>query len=230
MTCYFPEGAEAAADHAVPAAPFTQLTTMDIDRISQTYKAMEIGEERVAGYQTKILSLTTDQWGYQHRFWLDKETYMLLQSELIDANGNVLEQFRFTRLELGVDFGPTDLQPTVTSPAMVQQSQIAHDSNKAPSNKVNLNWMPNGYELINTETTITAQGWTERLLYSDGLASFSLFVDSAGLSLPQSTMAKMGATTALMISRGKLGVTVIGELPEQTALRLAQNVSLLEEF
>jgi sigma-E factor negative regulatory protein RseB len=230
LTCYFPEGSESAADHAVPAAPFTQLTAMDIDRISQTYKAMEIGEERVAGFKTKIISLSTDQWGYEHRYWLDKGTNMLLQSELIDANGNVLEQFRFTRLELNAVLKTNELTPTVNAPVLVQKSQISHNANKLQSEKVTLNWMPNGFMLSHSATSVSAQGWTEKLTYSDGLTSFSIFVDSAGLDMPQSTMAKMGATTALMISRGKLGITVIGEVPEQTALKLAQNVELVEDF
>jgi sigma-E factor negative regulatory protein RseB len=155
---------------------------------------------------------------------------MLLQSELIDANGTVLEQFRFTRLELNAVLKTNELTPSVESPVLVQKSQISHDANKAKSEKVALNWMPKGFELSNSTTTATAQGWTEKLIYSDGLTSFSVFVDSAGLIMPQSTMAKMGATTALMISRGKLGITVIGEVPEQTALKLAQNVELIEDF
>ncbi|MFQ3231633.1 MucB/RseB C-terminal domain-containing protein [Reinekea sp.] len=230
LTCYFPEGSETAADHAVPAAPFTQLTAMDIERISQTYKAMEVGEERVAGFKTKIISLSTGPWGYEHRYWLDKGTHMLLQSELIDADGNVLEQFRFTRLELNAVLKPTELTPTVESPVLVQKSQISHLANKQQSKKVKLNWMPNGFMLSHSATSASAQGWTEKLIYSDGLTSFSVFVDSAGLKMPQSTMAKMGATTALMISRDKLGITVIGEVPEQTALKLAQNVVLVEDF
>jgi sigma-E factor negative regulatory protein RseB len=230
LTCYLPEGTESAAEHPVPAAPFSQLTTMDLEQISTAYSATVMGEERVAGYLANIVRLTSDQWRYEIRFWLEKETHMLLQSEIIDASGKVLEQFMFTRLELNIALGASELAPKISQPALVQSSQISHQSNGLMSNKVSLGWVPKGFKVNHSQTMMNSNGWTEKVIYSDGLTSFSVFVDSACLASSQSTMAKMGATTAIMLSRDKLGVTVIGEVPKQTALKLAQNVSLIKDF
>ncbi|MBU2865097.1 MucB/RseB C-terminal domain-containing protein [Reinekea forsetii] len=230
LTCYFPEGTESAAEHPVPAAPFSQLSEMGLEQISLAYTASEVGEDRVAGYMANIIKLTSDQWRYEYRFWLEKETHMLLQSEIIDSRGKVLEQFRFTRLELNVTLSNQELRPKIEQPALVQSSQVNHQSNQVKSDKVTLTWVPSGFLVNHSQTMASANGWTEKISYSDGLTSFSVFVDSQGLASSQSTMAKMGATTAIMVSRDKLGVTVVGEIPEQTAMKLAQSVTLIKDF
>jgi negative regulator of sigma E activity len=58
------------------------------------------------------------------------------------------------------------------------------------------------------------------------LTSFSVFVEKdSQLANAQSAVAKMGATSALMVFQQGLGVTVIGEIPADTAKRIAEQVA-----
>jgi sigma-E factor negative regulatory protein RseB len=229
MVCYYPEGSEEAINHAVPAAPFSQVGELELDRIATNYKAMKVGQARVAGYQTNIIELTGDGWRFRQKFWLEQQTNLLLQSELIDLNGEVLEQFRFTRIELGVDITEKELVPSLEGDVNArQQSAFKTTQTMADDSEFlsQLQWLPSGYELTHTSQKTDANGWLEQRTFSDGLTSFSVFVESGQSSVNQSSaLAKMGATTALMTAKNDLAITVIGEIPDKTAKQIAQMLS-----
>lgn len=229
VTCYLPKGSESALNHAVPAAPFSQVSQLSLDRIASNYKAMKVGSERVAGYQADIIELAGDEWRYRQRLWLERDTMLLLQSELVDEQGQVLEQFRFTRLELGVPIDQNDLVPSLKGKENVLQQSTSIEMPEASSDKAfdsTLEWLPAGYQLTHAEHKAQSQGWLEQRTYSDGLTSFSVFIElKRDADLSQSALAKMGATTALMTLKGDLSITVIGEIPNSTARRIAQMVT-----
>jgi sigma-E factor negative regulatory protein RseB len=230
IDCYYPKGSESALNHAVPAAPFSQVDELDLSRISQNYSAMNVGSARVAGYQTIIIELSGDAWRFKQRLWLEKETNLLLQSELIDIDGEVLEQFRFTRIELGVAIGANELVPSLMNDTNSRQQTAYKTPAMTPSEDgflSALDWLPAGYQLTHTEQKTEAKGWLEQRTYSDGLTSFSVFIESnATLAGQASALAKMGATSALMTSIGTTSVTVIGEIPSKTAKQIAQMLSI----
>jgi sigma-E factor negative regulatory protein RseB len=229
VICYIPKSSESALNHAVPAAPFSQVNALDLQRIAQNYTAMKVGTARVAGLNTDIIELTGDTWRYSKRLWLEQETRLLLQSELRDASGNVLEQFRFTRIELGVTVAPTELIPTLRDERNVIQQTAFRESEANPNTDSLLSrtsWIPEGFSLTHAEHKSASRGWMEQRTYSDGLTSFSVFVEKdSQLANAQSAVAKMGATSALMVFQQGLGVTVIGEIPADTAKRIAEQVA-----
>ncbi|WP_320821561.1 MucB/RseB C-terminal domain-containing protein [Reinekea sp.] len=227
--CYFPEGSEAAMTHAVPAAPFSQVAELDLQRIGENYQAHGMGEQRVAGFNARIIDLKGDEWRYSQRFWLETESNLLLQSELIAPSGEILEQFRFTRLEIAVTIEAAELIPSLKDSAVLQQvafrspPDVANDTGY----RSKLNWLPAGFSLAHAEAHQDSTGIYEQRTYSDGLASFSVFIE--GLALPatgQSALAKMGATTALMTSMNGYSVTIIGEIPALSAKKIAQMLSI----
>ncbi|WP_320824573.1 MucB/RseB C-terminal domain-containing protein [Reinekea sp.] len=227
--CYFPDGSEAALTHAVPAAPFSQVAELDLQRIGENYHAHASGEQRVAGFNARIIELKGDEWRYSQRFWLETESNFLLQSELIDPSGVILEQFRFTRLEIGATIEAAELVPSLKDSAVLQQVAFRPPvdvPNDADYNS-QLDWLPVGFSLAHSEAHQDSTGIYEQRTFSDGLASFSVFIE--GLALPaadQSALAKMGATTALMTSVSGYSVTIIGEIPVMTAKKIAQMLSI----
>lgn len=230
MVCYLPSDASGALNHAVPAAPFSQVEALDLPTIAGNYKAKTIGTERVAGFAASIIELSGDDWRYRQRLWLEQETKLLLQSELIDLDGTILEQFRFTRLELSVQIGQAELTPALKGqPGVVQQSvQIERPVQESSAQfKSQLRWIPDGFELSYGERTVTASGWLEQRTYTDGLVTMSVFVEQGKQTDgQQSGLAKMGATTALMTFRDGMSITVVGEVPNQTAKSIAEQISL----
>ena len=227
--CYYPEGSEAAMTHAVPAAPFSQVGELDLKRIGENYQARASGEQRVAEFNARIIDLKGDQWRYSQRFWIETESNLLLQSELIDPSGQILEQFRFTRLDIGVTIDAAELTPSLKDSAVLQQ--VAFRSPQDVPNDADyrsqLDWLPVGFSLAHSEEHQDSAGFYEQRTFSDGLTSFSVFIE--GLALPatgQPALAKVGATTALMTSVSGYSVTIIGEIPVITAKKIAQMLSI----
>lgn len=229
LVCYYPAGAEDQLSRPIPAAPFSQVGPMALDRLAQTYQAESIGEARVAGRTARVLTLSADDWRYRHRLWLDRDTALLLQSEILSAEGDILEQFRYTRLSVGGPVPDAALQPTLNGSngrqqALVQPPMPTPDTE---SFVTELNWLPPMFKLTMAERDVLADGWREKRVYSDGLATFSVFVEPVMAAEPDS-LVRMGATTALMSDSKGLTVTVIGEIPRATAERLRDSVSRLQ--
>ncbi len=225
IVCYFPEHAEDALNLPVPAAPYSQVYKLDLERISQNYKAVSMGEARVAGYNTRVIELDSDDWRYTQKLWLEVNSNLLLQSEIIDTNGEVLEQFRFTRLQLGVNVEAQELIPTLSNSSSIQQTGFKEMPTQADDSafETKLEWMPTGFSLAHAEHRNEAEGWVEQRTYSDGLSSFSLFIEKQSkVTIKQTAVAKMGATTALMTSSSGLAVTLIGEIPGRTAKKVVE--------
>ena len=230
LVCYYPEGSEGALSHAIPAAPYSQVNALELSRIAGNYRASSLGVARVAGLQTHIIELKGDEWRYSHRFWLETDTNLLLQSEIVDSSGSVLEQFRYTRIELTTTISDLDLIPSLEGTANVRQQTINRTEQRTVDESsflTRLSWVPDGYQLTNASRKDEIGGWVEQRTYSDGLTSFSVFVEQkqAGSQSP-AAVAKMGATIALMTTVNGLSVTVIGEVPSNTAKQVTQMLSI----
>jgi sigma-E factor negative regulatory protein RseB len=92
-----------------------------------------------------------------------------------------------------------------------------------------LGWRPEGFQPAATPRS----GSGKAVAFSDGLASFSVFVESvAGTGMPSGT-SRIGATTVYMrqLAKGQADflVTVVGEIPLKTALKVAESVEI-EDF
>ncbi len=93
-------------------------------------------------------------------------------------------------------------------------------------------WLPPGFTLSNqqvqalpdSDALITSQ------IYSDGLASFTLFVEPLGQDrLVEDLRAQLGPTVAvsrrLMAADNPFLATVVGEIPPRTAERIADSLN-----
>ncbi|EAR10327.1 MucB/RseB C-terminal domain-containing protein [Reinekea blandensis] len=227
--CYLPPDARGALNNALPAAPFSQVEVLNLQTIADHYQASSVGSERVAGYQASIIELKGDDWRYRQRLWLEKQTGLLLQSELIGPEGVVLEQFRFTRLELGVEVLDRELVPTLRGESDVIRQRVQRvipDSLPDDGFSSQVDWLPAGFERTFSQRTVGNSGWLEQRTYSDGLATVSIFVEQGESDDASSGLAKMGATTAWMTFRQGVSITVVGEVPNQTVKAIAKEISL----
>lgn len=81
---------------------FTRLPASHLLRNSSYYRFEIGGEHEIAGYRTrKIAILPRDSLRYGFQYWLEIRTGMLLQQQLLNRDGEVLEKLLFTDIELG---------------------------------------------------------------------------------------------------------------------------------
>jgi len=206
------------------------------------YRLQMLGQEHVAGQSTEVIAIrSTDDYRYGYRLWLDRERAMALKYELIAADGATLEQTLFTEIEFSDRIAQSEVQPTVAMENFVWQrsgggtaGEAVVPANAASGSPATGTWhateMPAGFELVTAETRSDEGGVAhlEHLVYSDGLASVSVFieanVDEAERQPGRSEMGAMNAYTTMV--DGFL-VTAVGAVPMPTTRMIALSVAPL---
>ncbi|KTC19100.1 RNA polymerase subunit sigma [Pseudomonas marginalis ICMP 9505] len=209
-----------------PEAPSRAL---DPKKLTQFYELAVIGKSRVAGRKAVIVSITPrDPYRYGFELHLDRETALPLKSLLLNDQGQLLERFQFTRLNTSPAPSDADLQPTGDcAPVALSTSKAL----EVPATQVwHLDWLPPGFQLTNSiaRKDPHTKSTVDSLMFEDGLARFSVFVESTDGATVNETRTQLGPTVA--VSRrlntvdGEVMVTVVGEIPIGTAERIALSV------
>ncbi|MEC9076790.1 MAG: MucB/RseB C-terminal domain-containing protein [Pseudomonadota bacterium] len=174
------------------------------------------GVERIADRSAQLV-LVESMDGHRHsyRFWVDEDTSLLLRSQTLNSENQTLEQFEFSELSIGpqsveIAAGQESLQVKVypiTRPDAVLQFSPA-------------SWLPAGYQLVSALPSRKGSHRVYTLVYTDGLGSFSIFLELTSARPEPDMQAILGPTVALgkdyALSGGALRVTLVGEIPPQT--------------
>lgn len=219
----------------IPAGPFARAFIRRYDQISAHYGFDFFGEDRVAGRSAVRLAvspLDEDRFGY--RLWLDKQTRLLLRSELIDAEGQRLEIFQFSTLRLGDEVTAQALEPASYQGEIRSYLHLAAKPAvpvKTPDVKWHTSWVPAGFVMATADVRRRPDNLASinTMMYSDGLAAFSVFIEDMPKAGAASMVSRSGATVAVThLTPGPQErehlITVVGELPTDTAQRIAQSI------
>ncbi|EJL07602.1 MucB/RseB C-terminal domain-containing protein [Pseudomonas chlororaphis] len=207
-------------------APSSSAHSLDPEKLKNWYDLAVIGKSRVAGRSAVIVSLTPrDQHRYGFELHLDRETGLPLKSLLLNDKGQLLERFQFTRLDTADVPKDSELQ------ASAECKAVALDSDKASAVKAaqawHSDWLPPGFELTSSSARKDPDTKTmvNSLMYDDGLARFSVFLEPLNGATVTDTRTQLGPTVAvsrrLTTPEGEMMVTVVGEIPIGTAERIA---------
>ncbi|WP_249975481.1 MucB/RseB C-terminal domain-containing protein [Vreelandella olivaria] len=168
-------------------------------------------EERVAGRTAVKISFSpNDLQRYQHAWWIDEETGLLLKHMLSDTQGRVLETFQMTTLQSPEPYGGavvSDLPIDITD----VEWQVA--------------WLPEGFIDQPIEPVVSE---IEQRFFSDGLAAVSVFATPVGDSALDAGVHQIGVSTVAVefqtLGEQRWQVVGIGELPPAQLLRIVQSV------
>ncbi len=215
--------------HCVNSGPFSGGFVHDLARVQSNYRLQVGGEGRKAGrdaIEIGIRPKDADRYGYQ--LWLDRESAMLLTCLLKDETGSILERFQFTRLDLRESIPAAEFEIGAAERGSVQRFELPAREQGGPPPAVpwQVTWLPNGFVAVKGQAP-TGDSAGARV-YGDGLAMISVFVEAAGAASWSEGVSRMGATVEVRKkfagSGGDWFVTVVGEVPEGTARRVADSV------
>ncbi len=195
---------------------------LDSSRLSNYYDMRVLGRSRVAGRAATVLALIPrDQYRYAFELHLDDETALPLKSLLINEKGQLLERFQFVSLEVRNALGEAHLQPSeACKPVSASADEQVEQAWKAT-------WLPPGFEFTRAVRRSKADPAVSvtRLLYGDGLTSFSVFLESLNGAVVDDARSQLGPTSVvsrrIVTGAGDMMVTVVGEIPMGTAERIA---------
>ena len=172
--------------------------------------------ERIADRSAQLV-LVESMDGHRHtyKFWVDEETSLLLRLQTLNAENQTLEQFEFSELSVGpqiVEIAEGEESMQVKVYPITQTDSILQFS---PAS-----WLPAGYQLASALPSRAGSNRVYTLVYTDGLGSFSIFLELTNTRPQPDMQATLGPTVALAkdyaLSRGALRVTLVGEIPQKT--------------
>ncbi len=208
----------------VGTPPDSAPRVLDPLKLMSWYDLSVAGKSRVADRDAVIVTLTPrDQHRYAFELHLDRRTGLPLRSLMLNDKGQLLERFQMTRLDTDDLPSDADLKASAACKS-VESVPVRSDASVAGWRS---DWLPPGFELINSSVRRdpARNSAISSLMYDDGLARFSVFLEPVKDDAGTDTRAQLGPTVAvsrhLNTPKGKVMVTVVGEIPLGTAERVA---------
>lgn len=224
-----PETRRAVIEKREALGMFPDVLRAPKSLIAQYYGSREVGAQRVAGHLADMVEIQPrDELRFGYRVWAEQKTGLVVKLQTLDVRGRVLEQVAFSELQLDAPV------------SMEKLARLMKDTRGYEIVKPNLR-----------KTTAQAEGWRLKedlpgftamschtrdasgaaapgqapmqWVFSDGLASVSLFVEPFDEQRHrQEGEAASGATHSVSRRVGEHWVTAVGEVPVVTLQRFAQ--------
>jgi sigma-E factor negative regulatory protein RseB len=230
VTCIMADNKSVMVGQSRPRQPFP-VVPEDLDSLSRYYQLQEIGDDRMAGYMARVISITPrDRFRYGYRFWIDTSNYMLLKFDLTGVDGKAIEQVMFTRLHVSDSLPAAALRPSLTGDGYnwTRQGTDSPDAAAGPGRPA---WvvqrLPAGFEMTDFQLKrIRKEGArAEHLVFSDGLATMSVYIEKLGTDDETfQGLSSMGAMNAFGAVIDDYQITVVGEVPPATVEMVASSV------
>ncbi len=232
VICILPDSQSIIVGASHPRARSFPRISGKTKAFQQSYRLQLSDGKRVAGRSTKTIHMEPrDQYRYGHRLSVGRKSGLLLKTEVIDDTGGVLEQVVYTSLSLPDEIPDSLLEPATRGEHFKRYTVSNNAKQKTTSSPMNwkLKWLPAGFALgERTQAPIPTRGApVEHLFYSDGLASFSVYIERISeVKEPLKGLSRMGAMNAFGVVMQRFQVTVVGEVPEITVRTVAESVAL----
>ena len=234
VVTFLPERRLVVAEKRETLGLFPNLLQARHSSIAQFYRARAIGRERVAGLEADVVHLRPqDSWRFGYRVWTEKKTGLVVKLQTLDSEGQVLEQAAFSELQLDAPVSMAKLSEMmdrtqgyqVEKPDLVETTALTEGW--VLTNAVQGFAPVSCYKrLVGTTAAADARhGNTLQWIFSDGLASISLFLEAFDPRRhAQPGSLALGATHTLTRRIGDWWLTAVGEVPAPTLAAFAQGL------
>lgn len=203
---------------------FPALLPDQLSVLTQYYQLRKAGQDRIAGHDAQALILEPrDQFRYGHKLWAEMKTGLLLKARMLNERGEVMEQFHFTEVAIDVPLTKDAVTPRFVIPAAPQR--------ETPQGPTETGWavqnQPAGFKKI-MEMQRHKQaggGVVSHLVFSDGLAAVSVFIEPMPAARIVPGLTHQGAVSIYTRPLSDKLITVLGETPPVTVMQIANSVS-----
>jgi len=217
-------------DAAFSRSFFPELPLDHDDRAQKSYRLQLGAETRIAGHKARHLRVVPrDRYRYGYSLWLEKHSGLLLQWELVDSQNQALARLMFTDVRLGSEVDVKELEPGNSL-----ENFRTVESTLPPSparSQAKPGWwpetLPPGFVLTAHRNQANQPDGMiyEHLVYSDGLATVSVYVERLETGVePETGFRRLGTTNAFSRLADDVLITVIGDVPSITVRTIADAV------
>lgn len=205
---------------------FPALLPEHLSALKENYQIRQGDDDRVAGFPARTLIFQPkDNLRYSHKMWAHSDSGLLLKAVVLDESGHVIEQYAFTQLTIG---GKIDRKWIVSDKSLQQQhANASPEAGATVTSGWEVRALPAGFrKMLELRRTLRdGKVPVTHLVFSDGLAGISVFVES---------MSNKPEVRPGVYSQGVIQIyskvvddnllTVVGEVPPHTLLQVAESI------
>ena len=233
VRCVLEDSASVVEDQVVENTFFPELPLSVIAGDESGYRLEIGGSARIAGHTARRVSIApADKFRYGYDFWLEQQTGLLLKWVLLDARRKPLAKLMFTDFAIGADVELGEIEPAAEPGEFVPMKTLSAE--KAVETRTAPRWqpakLPPGFQLASHNRKAGTGDIYEHLVYSDGLAAVSVYVErKLGAAAAKPRVGRLGTNNAYIHGQGDLQITVIGEVPlitvQSIGIEMARSVA-----
>jgi sigma-E factor negative regulatory protein RseB len=229
VRCYYPDSKHVLVEPRTFRHAFPSLSSKQLESLAKYYTVKRGGVGRVAGLEAQAWSLAPrDGLRYGYEFWTDPASGMLLKARTLNEHGEIVEQFAFSDVAIGVKLDRDAAKPTWPAPPSdwtVKQVKIGTGFIEETGWTVTR--APPGFVRI-MEGRRWARGKDNglaQIVLSDGLVAVSVFVEARGGAQRHTGRARQGGYNVYSIKHEDYVITALGEAPPEAVRMIATSVT-----
>jgi sigma-E factor negative regulatory protein RseB len=230
LTCYLPKSKTVIIEQR-DTRQLPVLLPERMPDILANYSVKKAGTDRVAGYDCNVIMLEPkDHLRYGRSFCAEVRSGLPLRSRTINEKNDAVESFAFTQLTIGGKFNRDMVKSKYAAVSRhwhVDRSALNVSEKNEDTGWV-LNNQPAGFKkLTEVKRSIAGRpGAVSHIVFSDGLAAISVFIETLPKEQPSQTLAHQGAINIYTRKYAGHMVTVLGEAPAATVMQIANSLEL----
>jgi sigma-E factor negative regulatory protein RseB len=228
VICYLPETKTVLIEKRGKRR-FPVLVPEQLAGVSDNYTINVTGSERVADHECRVIVLTPkDKMRYGHRFCAEVGSGLPLRARTVSEKNEPLESFAFTELRIGGSFNRDRVRSRYA--AKSKNWKVDHSAFSIAETPTDTGWVltqqPAGFKKM-MELTRSFAGRSAKvshIVYSDGLAAVSVFIEPMPKTRPVQSLSHQGAVHIYTRTISDYMVTVLGETPAATVVQIANSL------
>ncbi len=231
VKCFLPDDKIVIIEKRGQHKAFPALLPASVGSLDEHYQIRKGEISRVAGLDSQLIVLEPkDTLRYGHHLWADINSGLILKARTVNERNETIEQFAFSQLQINGVIGREALKPKFDTEGKAWR---VHNARASQSLSAGGEWLFKaqlpGFKKSAGMRRQSARGSgpeTTHFIFSDGLASISVFIEPLADQKAEKATYSVGAINVYKRVAGKHLLTVLGEAPMTTLMRLGDGMEL----
>ena len=207
---------------------FSKIANYNFQTNSLYYDYLVLGKGRIAGKQVLAIKINAkDQYRYSYVIWIDTASHLPLRFDVLNKNNLILEQEMVASLYVTDTVNPW-LKKLIDKKITIPKAIEVPNQQSSTASKWQLNWMPPGFHLVKSnrhKLKATDQDLVSYIMISNGIATASIYVSHPNIPFDKSkSLIYKGALILYSAKKGRGEINVVGNIPKETAIKLANSL------
>ena len=179
-------------------------------------------------FATEISLLPKDKLRYRHELWIDQKTGLQIKAQMYTDRDELVEQIMFTEISVGSHVTEDMTRSTYEDEALAWRMDRGARSqlrNAAAKRLWEVSKPPSGFkQVMELQKKVGGTGSLVQLVFSDGFAAGSVFIDSRRKNGFRTGLAREGSLNVYRRVLDDQFVTVLGDVPANTVKQIGDSL------